>query len=99
MSLRFRLISLICAVLLVSLGLGSAIAYSNARRSVRTEMAAALVVGRQTVENAIERLRTVSDPRRDLDELVTSFDGNRHLRVRLNGRSSALSRQRLNARP
>jgi len=91
MSLRFRLISLVCAVLLISLGLGSAIAYSNARRSVRTEMRAALVVGRQTVESAIGRLRTIGDPARALDELVASFDGNRHLRVRLDSKSSALA--------
>jgi len=91
MSLRFRLISLVCAVLLVSLGLGSAVAYSNARRSVRTEMRAALLVGRQTVVNAIERLRNIDDPARDLDRLVASFDGNRHLRVRLNGAASALA--------
>lgn len=91
MSLRFRLISLVCAVLLISLGLGSAIAYSNARRSVRHEMRAALVVGRQTIESAIGRLRTIDDPSRELDRLVASFDGNRHLRVQLNGRASALA--------
>jgi two-component system, NarL family, sensor histidine kinase UhpB len=85
MSLRFRLISLVCAVLCVSFGLGGAVSYSNARRSVRTEMRAALVVGRQTIENAIERLQN----RRDLYELVASFDGNRHLRVRLEGGHSA----------
>jgi two-component system, NarL family, sensor histidine kinase UhpB len=91
MSLRFRLISLVCAVLLISLGLDSAIAYSNAKRSVRTEMRAALVVGRQTVENAIDRLRNIGDASRDLDRLVASFDGNRHLRVRLDGRGSAVA--------
>ncbi len=89
MSLRFRLIGLVCAVLLISLALGSVIAYSNARRSVRTEMHTALAVGRQTVENAIARLPKLDDPSRDLDRLVASFDGNRHLRVRLSGEVSA----------
>jgi two-component system sensor histidine kinase UhpB len=91
MSLRFRLIGLICIVLLISLALGGAIAYSNASRSVRTEMRAALLVGRQTIENAVERLQTARDPLRDLDYLVASFKGNRHLRVRLNGEAAALA--------
>jgi two-component system, NarL family, sensor histidine kinase UhpB len=85
MSLRFRLSSLVCAVLLLSLALGSVFAYSNAVRSVRTEMRAALLVGRQTVQIAIERLRDSRNPIADLDELVASFSGNRHLRVRLTG--------------
>ena len=91
MSLRFRLIGLVCVVLLISLGLGSAIAYSNACRSVRIEMRAALLVGRQTIENAVERLKTAHDPLRDLDDLVASFKGNRHLRVRLNGEAAVLA--------
>src|SRR6516165_3988402 len=82
MSLRFRLIGLVCLVLLISLALGAAIAYSNASRSVRTEMRAALLVGRQTIENTVERLQTARDPLRDLDDLVASFNGNRHHRGR-----------------
>jgi len=89
MSLRFRLIGLVCLVLLISLALGAAIAYSNASRSVRTEMRAALLVGRQTIENAVERLQSARDPLRDLDYLVASFNGNRHLRVRLSGEAAA----------
>lgn len=85
MSLRFRLSSLICVVLLLSLALGSGIAYSNAVRSVRTEMHAALLVGRQTVEIAIEQLRASKSPWHDLNELIASFEGNRHLRVWLTG--------------
>lgn len=85
MSLRFRLISLVCVVLLISLSLGGAIAYSNACRSVRTEMRAALLVGRQTIEAAVDRLQTAREPLRDLDDLVASFKGNRHLRIRLSG--------------
>jgi two-component system, NarL family, sensor histidine kinase UhpB len=88
MSMRFRLIGLVCVVLLVSLALGSAIAYSTARRSVRHEMGAALVVGRQTVETAIARLQQADNPGRDLDKLVASFAGNRHLRVHLNREAS-----------
>jgi two-component system, NarL family, sensor histidine kinase UhpB len=91
MSLRFRLISLVCLVLLISLALGGAIAYSNASRSVRTEMRAALLVGRQTIETAIERLQNARDPTRDIDDVVASFTGNRHLRVRLSGEVAAFA--------
>jgi two-component system sensor histidine kinase UhpB len=85
MSLRFRLSSLVCVVLVLSLALGGLVAYGNAVRSVRTEMRAALLVGRQTIETGIERLRSSADPSRDLDQLVASFEGNRHLRVWLGG--------------
>jgi two-component system, NarL family, sensor histidine kinase UhpB len=81
MSLRFRLNALVCFVLVLSLAFGSVIAYSTAVRSVRTEMRAALLVGRQTIEISIERLRTSAHPGSDLDQLVGSFAGDRHLRV------------------
>jgi C4-dicarboxylate-specific signal transduction histidine kinase len=73
MSLRFRLIGLVCLVLLISLALGGGIAYTNASRSVRTEMRAALLVGGQTMENAIERLQTTPDALSDLANLVASL--------------------------
>ncbi|HEY1257986.1 MAG TPA: histidine kinase [Stellaceae bacterium] len=85
MSLRFRLSSLVCVVLVLSLALGGLVAYGNAVRSVRTEMRAALLVGRQTIETGIERLHSSADPARDLDQLIASFEGNRHLRVWLGG--------------
>jgi two-component system sensor histidine kinase UhpB len=91
MSLRFRLIALICVAFVVSLALGGVTAWVNASRSVRTEMRAALLVGRQTIENAIERLGNTSDPSRGLDDLVTSFAGNRHLRVRFIGEAEAVA--------
>ena len=58
MSLRFRLITLVAIVLLVSLALGGVLACFNASRSLRTEMHAALLVGRQTVNNTIYRDKT-----------------------------------------
>jgi two-component system sensor histidine kinase UhpB len=85
MSLRLRLSTLICLALAVSLTLGGVTAWLNASRSVRTEMRSALLVGRQTVENGIERLQNTSDLSRSLDDLVTPFEGNRHLRVRFIG--------------
>jgi two-component system, NarL family, sensor histidine kinase UhpB len=91
MSLRFRLSGLICFVLLLSLVLGSVVAYSTAVRSVRTEMQAAFLVGRQTIEVGIERLQRSGDPSRDLDQLVGSFDGNRHIRVWRSGATPVLA--------
>src|SRR5260370_33541009 len=90
-SLRFRLIGLVCVVLLISLALAAMTAYSNASRSVRTEMRAAFLVGRQTIESAIDRLQNARDPLRDLDDLVASFQGNRHLRVRHAGETPAFA--------
>lgn len=91
MSLRFRLIGLVCVALVVSLALGCVTAWVNASRSVRTEMHSALVVGRQTIETALERLQDAPDPSRGLDDLVTSFKGNRHLRVRFIGEAEAVA--------
>ena len=85
MSLRFRLIGLVAVVLVVSLIFGGAIAGFNASRSVRTEMRSALLVGRQTIENALAALPNSSDPARDLERLLASFRGNRHLRISLVG--------------
>jgi two-component system sensor histidine kinase UhpB len=90
-SLRFRLIGLVCVVLLISLTLDGVIAYSNASRSVRTEMRAAFLVGRQAIASAIERLQTAPDPPRVVDDLVASFNGNRHLRVRHAGDTPAFA--------
>src|SRR5438105_1770650 len=91
MSLRFRLIGLVCIGLLISLALAGMTAYSNASRSVRMEMRAAFVVGRHTIESAIDRLQNARDPSRDLDDLVASFQGNRHLRVRHAGDTPAVA--------
>ena len=91
MSLRSRLIGLVCVVLLISLALDGVIAYSNASRSIRTEMRAAFLVGRQTIASAIERLQNARDPARDIDVLVASFNGNRHLRVRHAGETPAFA--------
>jgi len=91
MSLRFRLSSLVCGALVLSLVLGGATAWLSASRSVRTEMRSALLVGRHTIENAIERLQTAPNPSRGLDELVASFAGNRHLRVRFVGEAGAVA--------
>lgn len=85
MSLRFRLIALVTAALAASLALGGALTLVNASRSVRNEMRSALTFGRQTVDNAIREIELSPDPLHELDDLVASFKGNRHLRVSVVG--------------
>ena len=99
MSLRFRLIGLVCLILLTSLVFGGVIACRNASRSVRTEMRAALLVGRQTIENAVERLQNAANPANDLRDLVASFNGNRHLRVWLIGDAAAIAQPSVEKSP
>jgi len=91
MSLRFRLIGLIAIVFVISLVLGGAIVSFIASQSVHTEMSAALQVGQQTIENAVDDLQGARDPQRDLRNLIASFNGNRHLRVSLAGDADAVA--------
>lgn len=81
MSLRVRLVLLVAVILVISLAVGGAATCLNASRSVRTEMRSAMMVARQTVENGLNGLPGAADPQRALDDLVASFNGNRHLRV------------------
>src|SRR5262249_15590509 len=89
MSLRFRLITLLCLALVVSLAMGGITAWVNATRRVQPEMPAALVVARKTIDIAVERLLQGPALSRHLDELVASFGGTRHLRVRFIGEAPA----------
>ena len=89
MPLRFRLIALVLATLFASLALGSAVTLINASRSVRTEMRSALLVGQQTVDNIVREIDGSPDPQHDLDDLVASFKGSRHLRVSVTGGARA----------
>jgi two-component system sensor histidine kinase UhpB len=79
----------IAAPLAVSLAFGGAVTLLNASRSVRTEMRSALLVGQQTVENAVRGSDLSPDPWRELDDLVASFKGSRHLRVSVTGGAQA----------
>lgn len=85
MPLRFRLIALVAVALLASLGFGGTVIFLNASQSVRNEMRSALRVGNQTIEHVVREIGSSPDPRRDLDNLVASFKGSRHLRVWMTG--------------
>lgn len=77
------MIVLIAFILLVSLIVGVVIECLNASHSVSNEMRYALQVGRQSVIDARTTLARSPSPDRDLESLVASFNGNRHLRVTL----------------
>lgn len=77
--------------LVVSLALGGVTAWVNASRSVQTEMHSPLLVGRNAIERAVDGLQNTPDPSRGLDDLVASFEGNRHLRVRLIGEAQVVA--------
>jgi hypothetical protein len=89
LSLRLRLIGLVAMVFVLSLAFGGTVACLNASRSVQAEMRAALAAARQTIATAAAALGRSDAPRRDLDQLIASFRGNRHLRVALDGETGA----------
>ena len=89
--LRLRLIGLVALIFAVSLGLGGTVACISASRSVEREMHAALAVARQTIATSVAGLDPDQHPERELQGLVASFRGNRHLRVALEGRGSEVT--------
>ncbi len=99
MSLRFRLIALVIVALATGLAFGGAVTLVNASRSVRTEMRSALLVAQQTVDNVVRTIDTAADPQHELDDLIASFAGNRHLRVWLVGGSAHAEVQPVDDRP
>ena len=83
MSLRARVVTLIAAVLAVSMAMGVAAAGYQARQALSAELSAGLGGARQTVASAFEDLPHSDHPGRDLRQLVATFDGNRHVRATL----------------
>ncbi|MDR3506702.1 MAG: sensor histidine kinase [Caulobacteraceae bacterium] len=85
MSLRLRVLVAIASVLLLGAAVGVMLALWDARLSLREELAAAQLGGRQTVASAFEDLPRSVHPDRDLRQLISTFDGNRHLVAQLDG--------------
>ena len=83
MSLQSRILVFVSAVLLVSIALGSAFAVVQARATLTAEIRAALLGGAQTVRSAYEDLPRSDHRPRDLVQLVSTFDGNRHVAATL----------------
>ncbi|CAN5130897.1 histidine kinase [soil metagenome] len=89
MSLRTRLVVLVGLVLFAGVTLGSILAGYEARRTLEAELTAGITGGRQTVLSAYEDLPRSDHIERDLRQLVSTFDGNRHVRARLEGVAGA----------
>lgn len=80
MTLRERILGLITLALLISIAVGSALTYWHSNKKVAVEMDAALSVGESAVRDAVEPLAKYTEPARQLQRIVSSFNGNRHLK-------------------
>ena len=83
MSLRVRVVALIGTVLLVSMLLGTMVAGLQAQQALHAELNSGLLGARQTVLSDFEDLPNSDHQARDLRQLVSTFDGNRHVRATL----------------
>ena len=102
MPLRIRLITSLAVALALSVAFGGVLTGWHVARSVGTELATALDVGRQAVRNELDELPGSTDPGRELRRLVSTFDGDRHVRASLldaSGASLAESRLLAPAQP
>jgi two-component system, NarL family, sensor histidine kinase UhpB len=81
MSLRSTLVFGLGLVLLFSLACGGVLVYWHAVDKVATEMNAALVVGEQTIRNAVANVRQDAPAPTELTAIVKGLDGDRHLRA------------------
>ena len=79
MSLRFRLVSTITALLVLCLVVGLTLAGLTARQFLRSELSSGLESARLTVEKTLEDLPSSDHPERDLMALRAIFDGDRHV--------------------
>jgi two-component system sensor histidine kinase UhpB len=95
-SLRGRVIGLVALMLLISVSLYVAISWRGVRGDLAAELSAARTGGLQTVRSAFEDLPRSDHPRRDLRQLVSTFNGNRHVTAVVIDR---LGRVRLVSRP
>jgi two-component system sensor histidine kinase UhpB len=81
MALRARVIGLIGLVLLISMLMGAVCAGLETRAALAEELRSGLVGAEQTVRSAFEDLPRSDHPTRDLRQLVSTFNGNRHVRA------------------
>ncbi|MEQ1717179.1 MAG: HAMP domain-containing protein [Hyphomicrobium sp.] len=81
MTLRNRILSLITLALLLSIAAGSVLTYWHSNKKVSIEMEAALAVGEGAVRDAVEPLARNHEPARQIQRIVASFNGNRHLQA------------------
>ena len=83
MSLRIRLILTIASIVLLALAAAGGLAWLRATETVRTEMVAAITVGRRIVENALAQSGGAETMTASAEGVVATFDHDRHLRASL----------------
>ncbi len=84
MSLRLQLIASIGVALLASLALGAALTFWHAGYKVQTEVQAAIAVGARVAQSAVDDSKQQGTNRRErVTQLITEFDGDRHVRAYL----------------
>lgn len=102
MSLRIRVLVAIALVLLINAVIGAALAGVRAQSALRSELQAALQGAGRSVQEAIRSSRQDDRTSRDLRRLVSTFDGDRHVRAELaalDGRTLMRSRPFLSPHP
>ena len=82
MPLRRRLLLLVAAILALCLAGGGALSYWHALRKIELEMSSAIDVGFAATEDALSDVGTV-DTMTHLRRIVSSFNGDRHLKATL----------------
>src|SRR5579864_1894603 len=85
MSLRLRIVAAIALVLALGSGLGLALAGWQARQWLKGELESAQESAELVVAREFSNLPRASRPDRELDALIATFDGDRHLKARLIG--------------
>jgi len=83
MPLRRRLLAFVALVLALCLLAGGALSYWNGLRKVDLEMSSAVDVAASAVSDALLTITAGSDARSQVLRLVSSFDGDRHVKVSL----------------
>src|SRR5579859_2247852 len=94
MSLRLRIVAAIVLVLALGSGLGLALAGWQARQWLRGELESAQDSAELAVARDFSSLPKAAQPDHELDALIATFDGDRHLKARLlaaDGRELAAS--------
>ena len=83
MPLRRRLLALVALVLALCLVAGGALTYWHGLRKIDLEMSSAIEVGSSAVSDALSTIGTSTDTGVQVQRLVSSFDGDRHVVARL----------------
>jgi two-component system, NarL family, sensor histidine kinase UhpB len=93
MTIQRRLALSFSLVLVLSLAIGLGLTYSHVLSKVRTETQAALNVGADSARHSLDVPGPVADPAEVLRGIVADFDGDRHLRARVEAPDGAVLAQ------